>query len=519
MWNQYAGQRLSISLRKQKTEVQPSVAIPAAAGARQILKRIPGPWLPALTSLYSTYYDCFHDGGGQYPQKLKSLHEQYGPIIRPTPDEVHFSDLDMLDTIYATRDRNSYSAGGLMVDQSVGFTEDYAHHKLRRDALNPYFSMKAVADLEPELRVKADLLATILGQHQRSQQPLNLSDVLFAYSNDILRSFCFCADNGLLNDPTEARRQREDLAELLRGVPLQSHFKGPMRLLGGILTFIKGEAALPPALRELLAFRARIRLDIEAVLSDKSNDTKGNRRSLFHDLRDSSLPLHEKSVDRLQDEATLLVMAGTDSPRLTLAIASFYMVREPSIMRTLREELAAARNESQSSKLSLSSLLSLPYLGAVIQEANRLSFGVTGRMRRYSPTHGVAYRASYGPYEGTCYALPPGTKMSTVTFCTHTNEQLFPDPWRFDPTRWLGQSDEVHRRKRCLMAFGKGHRRCIGVNLANASMSLALSTLAMYDMDLFETDESDVKFKYDNQISHPKRGSKGVQVVVRGKDM
>ncbi|KAK3653512.1 hypothetical protein LTR22_011186 [Elasticomyces elasticus] len=472
------------------------------------LAKIPGPWLPAISSLYSTYYDCFHDGGGQYPQKLKSLHEQYGPIIRPTPDEIHISDPDFLDTIYATRDRNSYSASGLMVDQSVGFTEDYAHHKLRRDALNPYFSMKAVADLEPELRTKADILATILGQHQRSQQTLNLSDVLFAYSNDILRSFCFGADNGLLNDLTEARRQREDLAELLRGVPLQSHFEGPMRLLGGILTFIKGEAALPPALRELLSFRARIRLDIEAVLSDKSNDSKGNGRSLFHDLRDSSLPLHEKSVDRLQDEATLLVMAGTDSPRLTLAIASFYMVSQPLIMQRLREELVAAREDAPSSKVSLSSLLSLPYLSAIIQEANRLSFGVTG-----------LYTASYGPYRGTSYVLPPGTKMSTVTFCTHTNELLFPDPWRFDPTRWLGQSEEVNRRKRCVMAFGKGHRRCIGVNLASASMSLALSTLALYDTELFETDESDVKFRYDNQISHPKRGSKGVQVIVRGKDV
>ncbi|KAK5737050.1 hypothetical protein LTR17_007011 [Elasticomyces elasticus] len=483
------------------------------------LAKIPGAWLPAFTSLYSTYYDCFHDGGGQYPQKLKSLHEQYGPIIRPTPDEIHISDPDFLDTIYATRDRNSYSAGGLMVDQSVGMTEDYAHHKLRRDALNPYFSMKAVADLEPELRKKADILATILGQHQRSQQPLNLSDVLFAYSNDILRSFCFGADNGLLSDLTEARRQREDLAELLRGVPLQNHFSGPMRLLVGMVTLIKGQSALPPALRELLAFRARTRLDIEAVLSDKSNDSKGNGRSLFHELRDSSLPLHEKSVDRLQDEATLLVMAGTDSPRLTLAIASFYMVSQTSVMQRLREELAAAREESKSGKLSLSSLLSLPYLGAIIQEANRLSFGVTGRMRRYSPTHALVYTASYGPYRGTSYVLPPGTKMSTVTFCSHTNELLFPKPWRFDPTRWLGQSEEVNRRKRCVMAFGKGHRRCIGVNLASASMSLALSTLAMYDTDLFETDESDVKFKYDNQISHPKRGSKGVQVIVRGKDV
>lgn len=54
----------------------------------------------------------------------------------------------------------------------------------------------------------------------------------------------------------------------------------------------------------------------------------------------------------------------------------------------------------------------------------------------------------------------------------------------------------------------------IGINLANAEMCLALSTLARYQMKLFETDESDIKFQHDYQISHPKMGSKGVRVTI-----
>ncbi|TKA81734.1 hypothetical protein B0A55_01115 [Friedmanniomyces simplex] len=481
------------------------------------LAKIPGPWLPAVTSLYSTYYDCFYQGGGQYPQKLKQLHAEHGPIIRPVPSEVHISDPEFLDAIYAMRDRNSCSAGGLMVDQSVGLTEDYALHRLRRDALNPYFSAKAVMDLQPILTSKADMLAAILSQHAESKEPLNLSDAFFAFSNDILRSFSFGSDNGLLSELPEAHRQREDLASLLMGVPLQSHFKTPMRFLGGSMTLLQGEPALPAALREMLAFRARARQDIEAVLADKANDRKGSGRSLFYELRDSSLPPHEKTVSRLQDEATLLVMAGTESPAKTLTIASFYMLSLPEVTRKLRGELAEARKQASGSKTSLNSLLVLPYLGAIIHEANRLSFGVTGRMRRYSPTQTLTYTASYGPYKDTTYTLPPGTQMNTVTYCTHTNEALFPDPWRFDPERWLGQSEEVNTRKRCMMAFGKGHRKCLGISLANAAMCLALTALAMYDMELFETDESDVKFKYDNQISQPKRDSKGVRASVRGR--
>lgn len=38
--------------------------------------RIPGPWLPASTSLYEMYYDLWLEG--QFPWKLKQWHQQFG---------------------------------------------------------------------------------------------------------------------------------------------------------------------------------------------------------------------------------------------------------------------------------------------------------------------------------------------------------------------------------------------------------------------------------------------------------
>ena len=78
------------------------------------LAKIPGPWLPAITGWYQFYFDCVAGGGGQYPFKLKELHEKYGPIIRPVPGEVHISDPHYLDTIYAIRNRNHPPSRGLI---------------------------------------------------------------------------------------------------------------------------------------------------------------------------------------------------------------------------------------------------------------------------------------------------------------------------------------------------------------------------------------------------------------------
>ena len=136
-------------------------------------------------------------------------------------------------------------------------------------------------------------------------------------------------------------------------------------------------------------------------------------------------------------------------------------------------------------------------------------------MNRIAPDETLTYTASYGPHQGTTYALPPRTPMSTTTYCTHTNESLFPDPWRFDPGRWLGSGEDVNRRKRFMHALGKGYRRCIGVNVANAALSLGLAAISDFDIDLFETDELDVKFQHDFQISFSRLDTKGIRALVK----
>ena len=92
--------------------------------------------------------------------------------------------------------------------------------------------------------------------------------------------------------------------------------------------------------------------------------------------------------------------------------------------------------------------------------------------------------------------------------CRPTNEDIFPDPWTFKPERWL--RPEGKETQKFQLAFGKGHRKCLGINLANAIFCLAIATAAGYDMALYKTDETNVRFQYDYQKSHPRLDSMGV---------
>lgn len=169
-------------------------------------------------------------------------------------------------------------------------------------------------------------------------------------------------------------------------------------------------------------------------------------------------------------------------------------------MAKLRAEL-----QNVPTNASLTELEQLPYLSACIAEGNRLSFGVTARVCRIAPDEALQYKN---------YTIPPGTPVSMTSLCAHTDERIFPDAWTFKPDRWLGQ--EGLARRKYQMAFNKGGRNCIGINLAHAELFLIIAAVARYDIELFETDVSDVEFKHDYQVAYPKLDSKGVRVVVKG---
>ena len=184
-----------------------------------------------------------------------------------------------------------------------------------------------------------------------------------------------------------------------------------------------------------------------------------------------------------------------------MAIAHFHILANPDIIARLRAEI-----RTLPATASWVELEQLPFFNAVIAEANRLSFGVTARLCRIAPDESLTYNG---------YVIPAGTPVSMTTLCAHTDERIFPDPWTFNPDRWLGPDGARNRKYQ--MAFNKGSRLCIGINLAHAELFLAIAAMVHYDMKLFQTDICDVEFQHDYHIGFPKLDSKGVIAMVHGK--
>lgn len=138
------------------------------------------------------------------------------------------------------------------------------------------------------------------------------------------------------------------------------------------------------------------------------------------------------------------------------------------MLETLTAEVAQVV-DSLGELPSWAALEKLPYLGAVIHEGLRLSYGVASRTSRIPTSEDLVYRGVWTPEGSTTSQkieciIPRGYAIGMSSVIMHHDESVFPDSHSFLPERWLGEKNQ--RRKdldRSLLAFSKGSRACIGM--------------------------------------------------------
>lgn len=77
--------------------------------------------------------------------------------------------------------------------------------------------------------------------------------------------------------------------------------------------------------------------------------------------------------------------------------------------------------------------------------------------------------------------IPAGTIVGCSAFELHYNAGAFPDPYSFQPERWL-EGNVTPEANRYWFAFGAGSRACIARNLAMMELFMATERLVESDV-------------------------------------
>jgi cytochrome P450 len=147
----------------------------------------------------------------------------------------------------------------------------------------------------------------------------------------------------------------------------------------------------------------------------------------------------------------------TSTAALTWTV--FLLAQHPRAMRQLVDELDGTLAGDAPLPAQLGRL---PVLDRVIKESLRLLPPVV-----YSP------RVSLRPVHVGSYYLPRGTMVVASHYITHHLPEIYPEPERFMPDRWLGEAPSPY----AYLPFGAGPRMCIGTPFAVLFLKVSLALI------------------------------------------
>ena len=157
----------------------------------------------------------------------------------------------------------------------------------------------------------------------------------------------------------------------------------------------------------------------------------------------------------LRDELVTMLVAGHETTASALAWMFSQLVQNPAILDRLREEVDSGDDE---------------YLIATINE--------TLRHRPVLPN--TAPRLVKKPVEIGGRRYEPGVSMVANGYLLHHDADIYPDPYRFEPERFVGTKPGTYT----WIPFGGGRRRCLGASFALLEMRIvARALLAAHELE------------------------------------
>lgn len=174
---------------------------------------------------------------------------------------------------------------------------------------------------------------------------------------------------------------------------------------------------------------------------------------------DSGEPMSEA---QLRDEVMTILMSGTETTASAMAWMFHEIGADPAIERRFHSELDAVLGDREA---TFADIARLPYTAALGRET----------LRRHSPLWFAMRRARVDVELGGV-RVPAGTQVLYSLAALHRDPKLYPDPLRFDPSRWTGS--ERHRPGADpFLPFGVGRHKCIGESFAWAEMTTLAATV------------------------------------------
>ena len=325
---------------------------------------------------------------------------------------------------------------------------------MRRSALNNYFSRQSTDKMMYIVHERVNKLCEYYTKMRGSDQPAKASLMFRALNNDIICEYAFGKSWHFIENPEWSATYFSAISNMFKASWLHREVHIVSKI-GDFITLLP-EWLFPKrgAFKEWSTWAENLRAHIDTSMSGKFIGEKAtDKPTIMEEYQNNKLPPDEKSPKRLFYVALMLLGAGTGTPSLAQDTALFHVLSNPTILARLKKELEEAWPDADSNPPPLAVLENLPYLRACVKESLRLVFGAMGRLQRVNPYEEMVFHD---------WVIPRGTPIGMTHRLMHLNEKIYPDPWKFDPERWL-QGEKSKELEKYWIPFSRGSRICLGI--------------------------------------------------------
>ncbi len=435
------------------------------------LSSYPGPKLLATTNLVHIR----HVLRGSWVHKVLALHEQYGPVVRVAPNEISYVTEEAWNDIYKTARGQEQLKKFLPTtpkrwENGLFDNKSDEEHQFIRKRLSPALSDRGVHSREAVLRRHVDFMMKRLKEQisTSGEAALDVLDWFQSVTTDVIGDFLTQEDFGTLANG-RAHFMMPSNYVVLKGLAIGTAFTRNFWLRNFVVKM------KPPPLMRLHDRVAKERFDRH--LSGKHSNKNDIVGLLTKDM-DTEKGLSKQRAFRVTSD---FLLAGTDTVAVTLAGATYLLLRNPEKLRKLQDEIRSGF--STANDVTLAGINALKYSNAVIRETLRLWPPGPETTRRVVNTGGKIISGHY---------VPAQTLVGVYHWAAGRYSAAWKDAHSFIPERWLLDNEEYRDDKHGVtQPYSAGARNCVGQSLAQAELRLILAMMVWeFDMQLEDPEDA-----------------------------
>ncbi|CAD7079475.1 unnamed protein product [Hermetia illucens] len=393
-----------------------------------------------------------------------------------TTPAVIATDLDFIKDVLI-RDFNYFTDRGVphneKIDPLTGnlFALDGQKWRTLRTKLSPTFTSGRMKFMFPTVLEVADRFIETLGELLQTQKTLEVKDLLARFTTDVIGTCAFGIQCNSLKDPNAEFRMygRKQLENPPHG-PLVMALMNMFPKISDMLRLTRAHRDVTKffmdIVRETVDFREKNNIrrnDFMDLLIQLKNHATLEGED--HESVESKI-IDKLTLEELAAQAFIFFVGGFETSSSTLTLTLYELSKHQDIQDKCRAEINRVL-EKYNGKLSYEAMNEMHYVEQTVLET----------LRKY-PILPVILRQCINDYQvrGTKVVIEKGTPVQIPAYAIHHDPEIYPDPEKFDPDRFLPENVKL-RHSVAFLSFGDGPRNCIGLRFGKMQSRIGLIML------------------------------------------